>query len=205
MDLAKILVFNIDDKGVINLTIGKPKPQEVKPVNYVLPMVTEKWMKGKAVDKSGQALKNTTFIVYVQKKAETQHKDMKFMPLLSGATDPMGTFHVKVSTALFESAYATLGNATTSPIPIILEDGKLPGFALLVVEDVSAVKDVDPEDDCACHAVPPARLPEMEDLLSQDSNYQQDIGGSCVNFTTPTAPWRNFPTTWWCASPIPRS
>ncbi len=192
MDLAKILVFNIDDKGVINLTIGKPKPQEVKPVNYVLPMVTEKWMKGKAVDKSGQALKNTTFIVYVQKKAETQHKDMKFMPLLSGTTDPMGTFHVKVSTALFESAYATLGNATTSPIPIILEDGRLPGFALLVVEDVSAVKDVDPEDDCACHAVPPARLPEMEDLLSQDSNYQQDIGGSCVNFTTPNRALEEF-------------
>jgi hypothetical protein len=188
---CKLLIYTIDEKGVVNLTIGRPKPVEIKPVNYVIPAMSEKWMKGKALDKAGQALKNTPFIIYVHKKGETQHKDMKFMPLLSGSTDAVGAFHVKVPTSEFESAYATLGNAVNSPIPIVLEANKLPDFVLLVVDDIQLVK-TEGDDDCGCHAVPPARLPEMEDLLSQDSNYQQDIGGSCVNFTSPNRALEEF-------------
>jgi hypothetical protein len=161
--------------------------------SMVSAQASDRTLKGKIADLQGQPIKNTAFILYVQELSERATKDIKMIPLLSGKSDNMGVFSVKVPGKNYGSAYATVGAAVNKPIAIHLEDGKLPSFALLLVDDISAVSGSDSnDDDCDCHKAPPARLPEMEDLVGADSNYQQDIGGSCVNFTTPNRALEEF-------------
>lgn len=171
----------------------------IKEVSLIEPIVqvsesAERIMKGKISDKTGLPIKNMTFVVYVQDFPTVGGtKDIKMSPLLTSKSDSMGVFSVKVPNKGYESAYATVGAATDKPIAIHLENTKLPNFALLVVDEKESLfNDAVVEDDCDCHKQPPSRLPEMEDLVSETSNYQQDIGGSCVNFTTPNRALEEF-------------
>jgi len=175
-----------DSKTQDSETIAPTKTPE-------LPETTERFLKGKIVDKTGAVLKNTNFIVYIQDFAAIGgYNDIKLLPLLSSKSDSMGAFSVKVSNKNYQSASATVGNASSVFITIVLDNSKLPHFTLLLVDEKSAVLGDKEDSDCGCHDTPPSRLPEMEDLLSENSNYQQDIGGSCVNFTTPNRALEEF-------------
>lgn len=146
-------------------------------------------MKGRAIDKAGEPVKNTGVIVYVQIPSEGT-KERMHKPFVFAKTDAVGNFSVSVTTETFLSAFATLGIAPDRHIEVVLSGGQLPEFTLLVLDETQAAL-VHDHDGCACEDKP-GRLPEMEDLLSPESIYQQDIGGSCVNFTTPNRALEEF-------------
>ncbi|PXX75151.1 hypothetical protein [Rivihabitans pingtungensis] len=146
-------------------------------------------MKGRALDKKGEPIKGASFIIYAGKPVEG-YKNLPIHPVVAGKTDATGNFSISVPAESYKFAYATLSIAPDSKLEIVLVDGVLPEFTLLVLDVAQA--DIVPEHDgCGCQDKP-GRLPEMEDLLSPDSIYQQDIGGSCVNFTTPNRALEEF-------------
>lgn len=154
---------------------------------------TERNMRGRIIDSAGNPRKNTNFIIYAKTKAEKSKKSaQELMPILSSKTDALGSFNIKVPTTLFEEAGATVGSDTAVLLEIFLDKDQLPEFALLVTEvKTDEIVEGEHEDDCACHDTDETdRLPEMEDLMS--GRYQQDIGGSCVNFTTPNRALEEF-------------
>lgn len=148
-------------------------------------------IKGRIIDKKGEPFKAATFIIYVQDHTKTEEEG-RYFPLLTAHTDQLGSFQISVQNKSYSGAKITVGAAYDEPIEINLtQEGKLPEFTLVVTDyPVEAYKSVD-DDDCGC-GVPPDRLPEMEDLLNPDNKYQQDIGGSCVNFTTPNRALEEF-------------
>jgi hypothetical protein len=148
----------------------------------IMVITKSRTMKGRAIDKAGDPVKNTSFIVYGGRSTEG-HKDLLFRPIAAGKTDGTGNFTIAVPAETYQAAGATLAIKPNQQLDIMLQGGNLPDFALLVLDETQAVL-VPDKKDCACEDKP-GRLPEMEDLLNPDSKYQQDIGGSCVNFTTP--------------------
>ncbi|GAB2629659.1 hypothetical protein GCM10026987_28550 [Belliella aquatica] len=162
-----------------------------------LPASVDRQLKGKVIESNGTSLKNIPFVIYVEEKNDTGTKDIKLQPLLSGTTDQLGTFNVKVPNKVYQAAFATVGNAVNDFLEIILEEGRFPLFTLLmssILHNDDPVSHQD-DDDCECHgsaSTPTNTLPDMEDLVSGESQYQQDIGGSCVNFTTPNRALEEF-------------
>lgn len=68
-------------------------------------------------------------------------------------------------------------------------------YILLQEDDGGKVKDPATDkskDDCACdQSVNANRLPSQDDLV-QSEQYMQDVGGSCVNLTTPNRSLREY-------------
>ena len=60
---------------------------------------------------------------------------------------------------------------------------ELPDFIWIVLETLPEQMTQEDQDNCACTSTTPT-LPDMEELVI-NSVYAQDIGGSCINFTTP--------------------
>ena len=73
-----------------------------------------------------------------------------------------------------------------SPVAIPLVDGRLPTNVVLVVE-LQAADDAA----CDCDAVPP-RAPDPADLTSNPAAFSQDMGGRCVDLTTPNRVLEEF-------------
>jgi hypothetical protein len=181
---ADIQFFGNDE--VIKFPETPSAPQTMAP-----PVAQDFMMRGRIINTSGEALKNTNFIVYAEKKSEKKSETGNLVPLLSSKTDNLGSFQVRVPNEHFVQAGATVGKDTETLIEIILKDGKLPDFTLLVSAYKSETLEGESDDDCGCHDHDETdRLPDMEDLIS--GKYQQDIGGSCVNFTTPNRALEEF-------------
>lgn len=215
LDNSKLMTYTIEPTGVANFRIGTEETQVnsaiknpiineiITPVSSTLTStirpnnmeIAYRQMKGKVSDLSGKPLKNTNFIIYAQLGKTTREVSSKLAPIANATTDSLGAFSIRVPNKVYQYAIATIGNATDEPVDIILEeDGKLPEFALLILLKTQSellATTGEEIDDCACHDKP-NRLPEMEDLLNPEGKYQQDIGGACVNFTTPNRALEEF-------------
>jgi hypothetical protein len=164
-------------------------PIKQNPVVTLTTTAKTRVMKGRAIDKAGEPIKNVPLIIHAERPTAGT-KEKMYQPILATKTDGTGNFVVNAPVENFNSAFATLAIAVDKPIEIVLSSGQLPEFTLLVADTTQALTHADHEG-CGCKDKP-NRLPEMEDLLSPDSNYQQDIGGSCVNFTTPNRALEEF-------------
>jgi len=160
----------------------------------VPPIHIERNMRGRILDNTGAPRKNTNFIIYARQRETEKTKKISadLIPILSSKTDALGSFSLKVPSIQYAEAGATVGTDTDILLEIFLDNNHLPEFALLVTQVKNEeIHEGEAHEDCGCDdAVETDRLPEMEDLLS--GRYQQDIGGSCVNFTTPNRALEEF-------------
>ncbi|WEF33117.1 papain-like cysteine protease family protein [Pseudoduganella chitinolytica] len=109
----------------------------------------------------------------------------------AGTTDKSGNFSLAYPYGLYVAAQALLSVAPNDPanIAIVADDGSgvtvADDFLYLLLKDVPAPAGNQDTDDCDCeHPKKAPRLPDQEDLIGSDE-YSQDIGGSCVNLSTP--------------------
>jgi hypothetical protein len=79
--------------------------------------------------------------------------------------------------------------AGSASVPIPLDKGQLPARVLLVTRLPDSAFAA---DDCGCGA-PPPRVPGQTDLTQNPAAYSQDLGGGCVNLTTPNRVLEEFP------------
>ncbi len=166
---------------------------DLTPVKVPLSSQTNsnKKLKGKVVDKNGIIkFRNNQVIIYAIQKTETNNLQAVVIGVC--ITDSEGNFFLPVPTGQFESATAIVSINPDEVKEIVLNEKKeFPDFVWLILETLPVTMTQDEHDDCACNGNKTPSLPDMEDLL-ENSAYSQDIGGSCINFTTPNRALEEF-------------
>lgn len=126
--------------------------------------------------------------------------DTLFRIVSSGTTDRSGNFSLDYPYGDYTEAQALVSLMPNSPVILQIVADR-PGeavsddfiYLMLIDEDVVREDgDTETEDDCDCNSPKKAkRLPDQEDLINSDE-YTQDIGGSCINLSTPNRTLREF-------------
>ncbi len=153
-------------------------------------------LKGKVVDEAGRhPIKNKQVMLW------STPGEGAARPIVVATTDGYGNFTAERPKGRYAHVVATVAGTLNAgldhAVPVDLEDGesdergaRLPKFVFIVVGVGDRFGD---EEECDCHGGPKApRLPDQEDLINNPSAYSQDIGGSCVNFTTPNRTLEEF-------------
>ncbi len=139
-------------------------------------------------------LNNITVLVQGRKEGDTVQRI-----LVAGQTDSSGNFTLPYPYGDYLEAQALVSLMPDSPVAIDIRKDK-PNesvsddflYILLVDDEVVLEGEAEKEDDCDCHSPKKAkRLPDQEDLVNSDE-YTQDIGGACVNLTTPNRTLKEY-------------
>jgi hypothetical protein len=169
-------------KPVRLTTLGKDSPADVN-----------KKLRGQVIAYNKECpIKDINVIVQAKKDgAET------FAIVGSARTDNSGNFFMPYPFGRYTSAQAITSLTPNDPVGIAVDANNendqtiSDDFLFLLVrnDDCAPKKE---EDDCDCHSPKKAaRLPDHEDLIKSDE-YSQDLGGSCVNLSTPNRTLREY-------------
>ena len=115
----------------------------------------------------------------------------------AATSDGSGNFSMPYPFGVYTEAEALVSLTPDAPAPIPIVVGKEPNqtisddFLYLVVRGADCLH-VEDESDCDCHGPKKAsRLPDYADLIGSD-DYSQDIGGACVNLSSPNRTLSEF-------------
>ena len=170
---------NVEDKTTPFIISVDPQINE-----FVIEPVYNDFLKisGKLVDVSGEnKISNVEVIIFATvNSAESDN----YQGIFSAQTNKDGYFFGRIKNRKYEEAYATIAGLDSVKIPIKLEKDKIPA-ELLLVWDLSSYEPLGfkKED------VP--KLPDANELV-MNSVFSQDIGGKCVDFTTPNRTLEEF-------------
>jgi hypothetical protein len=157
---------------------------------------TSKKLRGKLIAINTTAgLDNVTVLVQAKLASDTSWRVVS-----AAATDAFGNFTMPYPFGDYVAAQAIVGLTPSSPVGIPADPTRPGGtsiaddFLYLLVKDVVAASPPagGESGDCDCadgQKVP--RLPDHGDLISSDQ-YSQDLGGSCINLSTPHRTLREF-------------
>lgn len=151
-----------------------------------------KKLRGKLIQTGGHGRVLKGLTVLIQAKLEG---DVLWRIVGSAETDRSGNFSMPYPYGPYSEAQALVSLSPDSPTPILMTDRENEAISddflfLLLAED--KLTKAPTEDECACHAPSLAqRLPDQEDLIESDE-YTQDVGGACVNLTTPNRTLREY-------------
>ena len=117
----------------------------------------------------------------------------------AATTDSGGNFSMPYPYGPYVAAQAIVSLTPDVPATIVVDpqDGAnnesiADDFLYLLVTDPECEDDDHDDADCDCHTPKKAgRLPGQEDLINSDQ-YTQDIGGGCVNLSTPNRTLREY-------------
>jgi hypothetical protein len=108
----------------------------------------------------------------------------------STKADSAGNFSLSYPFGTYVAAQAIVSLMPDAPAEIPVDSTKVnesisDDFLYLLLKDADCTPSDKKEDDCDCHSPKKAsRLPDHADLIGSDE-YSQDIGGSCINLSTP--------------------
>lgn len=157
-----------------------------------------KKLRGKLIAiNSTASLKDVTVLVQAKKEG-----DQVWRVVSAAETDAFGNFSMSYPFGAYVAAQAIVALTPNSPADIPVGAGQQgdqtisDDFLYLLVKDVQAPQEAAHEDDdgeCGCTTSPTQvpRLPDHSDLINSNE-YSQDIGGSCVNLSTPHRTLREF-------------
>ncbi len=156
---------------------------------------SNKKLRGRVVQQGNKyTLNNITILVQGKKAGDSIPRI-----LVAGQTDSSGNFTLPYPYGDYSEAQALVALMPDSPVAIDIRPDKpnetiSDDFLYILLVDDAVVLEGGPEekDDCDCHSSKKAkRLPDQEDLVNSDE-YTQDIGGSCVNLTTPNRTLKEY-------------
>lgn len=115
----------------------------------------------------------------------------------AATADSAGNFGMAYPFGAFVEAQAVVSLAPADATPVPVDPARADrsisaDFLYLLVRHPRRTKDSDGEDGCGCETSKPDRLPDFADLIGSEV-YSQDIGGSCVNLSTPNRTINEFP------------
>jgi hypothetical protein len=209
-DMPPVMLSNLD--GPITLSVrafdgallwGKdyePAAPELREVRIVVvhlrpvtigiapdsPAETGKKLRGRVLELTKRCpLKDLTIVVQARKEG-----DALWRVVAAASTDASGNFSMPYPYGVFTKAQAIVSLTPDSPADIPIKAADKPNetiaddFLYLLISNPEC-PDLPKPEDCDCDAPKKAgRLPDQADLISSDE-YTQDIGGSCVNLSTP--------------------
>ncbi len=142
---------------------------------------------GKVIDLSGEKkTADLQIVIMVSNNPPADFDIQAYQPVFSAVTVKDGYFFGKVENKTVSNAVGLITGNEGQAIPISLEDNKFPKNILLVAD----LSDLPDESYCGCNDSIPS-LPDNEDLVNS-SAFSQDIGGKCVDFTTPNRTLEEF-------------
>jgi hypothetical protein len=107
--------------------------------------------------------------------------------LVNAATVTAGYFSADWPSDRLVQAFATVSGLDAGAVS--LEDERLPRRVILVLD--LAESTAPPTPDCDCETATP-RTPDQEDLVANPEAFSTDLGGKCVDFTTPNRVLEEF-------------
>lgn len=140
---------------------------------------------GKVIDISGeQKAVGVQIVIMASDDPNAAVDSQSYQPIFSAQTDREGYFFGRVDNRTHELAYGLIAGLGDAPIPVTLDDKKIPKN-LLLVADLSDL----PDEASSSGGTP--KLPDADDLVRSPS-FSQDIGGKCVDFTIPNRTLEEF-------------
>ena len=187
--------YAADDPELRDLYIEVPlqRPIILTPSAKRPTSTKDKKLRGQVLELSKKCkLKDLT--VMIQAKARG---DAVWRIVAAGTTDSAGNFSLPYPFGVFEEAQALVSATPNSPAAVRVTDVRngnetiAEDFLYLLLKDIDCPQD-EAEEDCECNGKKhPARLPDQADLIGSDE-YTQDIGGSCINLSTPNRTLSEF-------------
>ena len=173
---------NPTDVTVFEIKVNPKLPSEVTDESIEL---LHKKISGKVIDLSGEkTLLGLQVTIMVTQDVDHVFNVQEYEALFSTVTDESGYFYGQVVNKTVQQAFAVISGMESEPIPIHLEQGKLP-------KKVMVVADLTQLDENAIQYAPLPNLPDSEDLVNSNA-FSQDIGGKCVDFTIPNRTLEEF-------------
>ncbi|MCX7068258.1 MAG: hypothetical protein NTW85_11270 [Methylococcales bacterium] len=194
------------DGAVVWSKSYKPKDPSLQKLRIEIPLqrpsilsdadkkgISNKKLRGKLVAiNSTVSLKDVTVLI------QAKHLDSSTWKIVAATTtDGFGNFSMAYPFGQYMAAQAVVSLTANSPVDIPVDVNQLNGetisdeFLYLLIQGVNPAVEP-PKEDCECTAtknVP--RLPDQSDLINSN-DYTQDMGGSCVNLSTPNRTLREF-------------
>jgi hypothetical protein len=145
---------------------------------------------GRVLDERGQGARAGAVVVIWavplgEEEGEGEEEGADAFPLVVSTTADGGYFSEAWPSAQLRRAWGVVGGG--EPVPIGLDaDGRLPTEVVLV-GPVPAPAEPQGEAgaDCDCAENEPPRAPDQADLVSNPEAFSQDLGGACLDLTTP--------------------
>jgi hypothetical protein len=183
--------YKADDTSLRDLYIEVPLQ---RPITLTSSTKRTKKLRGQVLELSKKCkLKDLTVVIQAKARDDTLWRIVS-----AGRTDSAGNFSLSYPFGVFVEAQALVSAMPNSPANVrvmkevrngnesIAED-----FLYLLLKDIECPQD-EGEADCDCIGKRrPARLPDQADLIGSDE-YTQDIGGSCINLSTPNRTLSEF-------------
>ena len=156
------------------------------------PRANDKKLRGQVLELSKKCkLKDLTVMIRAKRSGGADWEIVA-----AGKTDGAGNFSLPYPVGVFVEAQAIVSATPDDPAPIRITEVRngnetiAEDFLYLLLKDFDCAPDEDA--DCECDEKKhPARLPDQADLIGSDE-YTQDIGGSCVNLSTPNRTLSEF-------------
>lgn len=181
--------FKPEDRILQDLTIEVPlsRPNVIQGSTQPAKADKGKKLRGQLVGLTKKCpLKDATVIIQAKKEG-----DENWRVVAAATTDNSGNFSMPYPFGSYVAAQALISLTPDSPADIPVdptnkeEQTIADDFLYLLVTDPVCEEPDKEEDDCDCHTPKKAaRLPDQADLINSDE-YTQDIGGGCVNLSTP--------------------
>ena len=191
--------YQPDDPALkeVLIVVSQLRPVTLKPAITIGTTNTGKKLRGQVLELTKKcSLKDITVVVQAKKEG-----DELWRVVSAGNTDASGNFSMPYPYGAYTQAQAIVSPTPDSPadIPIINSGNSLETIAddflyLMITnpECTGSCKDEGNDKECDCNAPKKAgRLPDQADLINSDE-YTQDIGGSCVNLSTPNRTLSEF-------------
>ncbi len=187
------IVFTQEERIHIRVPYRKPSTISTTPTPDTQ---THKKIRGKVIQQ-GKKYNLDDVTILVQGKRDAAGI---WQILAAGQTDKSGNFSLNYAYGNFVEAQAIVALMPNSPVNLRLMPDRenetiSDDFIYILLKDANVIlpEPVEgEEEDCDCNKTGTAkRLPDQEDLVYSDE-YTQDIGGSCVNLTTPNRTLKEY-------------
>jgi hypothetical protein len=187
--------FRADDPRLHDLYIEVPlqRPIVLTPSGKRPKSPHDKKLRGQILDLNKKCkLKDLAVVIQARTPG-----DATWRIVAAGRTDGAGNFSLPYPFGVFEAAQALVSAAPNDPAAVrvtaVRNDNETiaDDFLYLLLKGIDCGEE-DETDDCDCNGKHhPARLPDQADLIGSDE-YTQDIGGSCINLSTPNRTLSEF-------------
>jgi len=188
-------VFKTGDPGLATIDIKVPlqRGNHVVPSDTAIVPAVPKKLRGQVLQLGTKCvLKDLTVLLQAKTAA-----DQPWRTIGAAKTDKDGNFSMLYPFGVFTAAQAIVSLTPNEPVAVTVTELR-PGnqtisddFLYLLVRDAECPPS-DSKEDCDCESPKKAgRLPDYADLIGSDQ-YTQDIGGACVNLSTPNRTLSEF-------------
>jgi len=142
-------------------------------------------IQGRIIDEKGVAIPSGLPVVIYGATDGAEQRPQQLAETGTG-----GYFSCDWIPTVFDSASAKVSGSDALPIPLD-NANRLPLTILLVLKLEDIIAPGEHVDNCGCHDTPPS-VPDSVDLVANSGSFSQDLGGGCLNLSTPNRALEEF-------------